>query len=59
MFAFDFVSIHPFNDGNGRMSRLITLLLMYRNGYVGKYVSVESEIEATKETYRGAYGREG
>lgn len=52
VFAFDFVSIHPFNDGNGRMSRLITLLLMYRNGYtVGKYVSVESEIEATKETY--------
>lgn len=52
VFAFDFVSIHPFNDGNGRMSRLITLLLMYRNGYtVGKYVSVESEIEASKETY--------
>lgn len=37
MYAFDFVSIHPFNDGNGRMSRLITLLLMYRNGHtVGK-----------------------
>lgn len=52
IFVFDFVSIHPFNDGNGRMSRLLTLLLMYRNGYdVGKYVSIEKEIEASKETY--------
>lgn len=52
VFVFDFVSIHPFNDGNGRMSRLVTLLLLYRNGYtVGKYVSVEAEIEKTKETY--------
>lgn len=52
IFAFDFVSIHPFNDGNGRMSRLMTLLLLYRNGYtVGKYVSIEAEIEKTKETY--------
>lgn len=52
VFVFDFVSIHPFNDGNGRMSRLLTLLLMYRSGYdVGKYVSVEKEIERTKETY--------
>lgn len=52
LFAFDFVSIHPFNDGNGRMSRLLTLLLLYRCGYtVGKYVSVEKEIEHTKETY--------
>ena len=52
IFAFDFVSIHPFNDGNGRMSRLLTLLLMYRGGYdVGKYVSIEREIEKTKETY--------
>lgn len=52
MFAFDFVSIHPFNDGNGRMSRLLTLLLLYKSGYtVGKYVSVEKEIERTKETY--------
>lgn len=42
----------PFNDGNGRMSRLLTLLLMYRSGYdVGKYVSIEKEIERTKETY--------
>ena len=52
VFAFDFVSIHPFNDGNGRMSRLLTLLLMYRSGYdVGKYISIEREIEKTKETY--------
>ncbi len=52
VFVFDFVSIHPFNDGNGRMSRLLTLLLLYRNGYtVGKYVSIEAEIERTKETY--------
>ena len=52
VFAFDFVSIHPFNDGNGRMSRLMTLLLMHRGGYtVGKYVSIESEIEASKDTY--------
>lgn len=52
LFIFDFVSIHPFNDGNGRMSRLLTLLLLYRNGYtVGKYVSIEKEIERTKATY--------
>lgn len=52
VFVFDFVSIHPFNDGNGRLSRLLTLLLTYRSGYtVGKYVSIEAEIEATKETY--------
>ena len=52
LFVFDFVSIHPFNDGNGRMSRLITLLLLYRNGStVGKYVSIEAEIETSKETY--------
>ena len=52
VFALIFVSIHPFNDGNGHMSRLLTLLLMYRSGYdVGKYVSVEKEIERTKETY--------
>ena len=52
LFIFDLVSIHPFNDGNGRMSRLLTLLLLYKSGYtVGKYVSVEKEIERTKETY--------
>lgn len=52
VFVFDFVSIHPFSDGNGRMSRLMTLLLLYRNGYtVGKYISIEAEIERTKGTY--------
>lgn len=52
MFILDFLCIHPFNDGNGRMSRLLTLLLLYRSGYiVGKYVSMEMMIEKTKETY--------
>ncbi len=52
MFVLDFLCIHPFNDGNGRMSRLITLLLLYRSGYiVGKYVSMEMLIEKKKETY--------
>ena len=52
MFILDFLCIHPFNDGNGRMSRLFTLLLLYRAGYiVGKYISIEKAIEASKETY--------
>lgn len=52
MFVLDFLCIHPFNDGNGRMSRLLTLLLLYRSGYiVGKYISIEKMIENTKETY--------
>ena len=52
MFILDFLCIHPFNDGNGRMRRLLTLLLLYRSGYiVGKYVSMEMLIEKTKETY--------
>lgn len=52
MFILDFLCIHPFNDGNGRMSRLLTLLLLYRSGYiVGKYISIEKAIERTKETY--------
>lgn len=52
MFVLDFLCIHPFDDGNGRMSRLITLLLLYRAGYiVGKYISIEKMIEQTKETY--------
>lgn len=52
MFILDFLCVHPFNDGNGRMSRLLTLLLLYRAGYiVGKYISIEKLIEQTKETY--------
>lgn len=52
MFILDFLCIHPFNDGNGRMSRLLTLLLLYRAGYiVGKYISIEKVIETTKDTY--------
>ena len=52
MFILDFLCIHPFNDGNGRMSRLLTLLCLYRAGYiVGKYISIEHLIEKTKESY--------
>ena len=52
VFICDFLCIHPFNGGNGRMSRLLTLLLLYQNGFeVGKYISVEKEIEKTKDIY--------
>jgi Fic family protein len=52
MFILDFLCIHPFNDGNGRMSRLLTLLLLYQAGFiVGKYISIEKIIEDSKETY--------
>ena len=52
LFVQDFLCIHPFNDGNGRMSRLLTLLLLYRCGYfVGKYISIERLIADSKETY--------
>lgn len=52
MFILDFLCIHPFNDGNGRMSRLLTLLLLYKAGYiVGKYISIEKVIETSKDTY--------
>ena len=55
VFIHDFLCIHPFNDGNGRMSRLLTLLLLYRSGYeVGKYISIEKHIEATKNVYYDA-----
>ena len=51
-FILDFLCIHPFIDGNGRLSRLLTLLLLYRSGYlVGKYISLEKIIEDTKESY--------
>ena len=52
MFILDFLCIHPFNDGNGRMSRLLTLLLLYRTGYpIGKYVSMERLIADSKDSY--------
>ena len=52
IFIVDFLCIHPFNDGNGRISRLLSLLLLYKNGYhVGKYISIERLIEKTKESY--------
>lgn len=52
MFILDFLCIHPFSDGNGRMSRLLTILLLYKNeNMVGKYISVEKVIEQSKETY--------
>ena len=51
-FVLDFLCIHPFRDGNGRMSRLLTLLLLYQGGYyVGKYISIEKLIERTKDSY--------
>ncbi len=52
VFVCDFLCIHPFDDGNGRMSRLLTLLLLYQSGYeVGKYISIERQIEMTKDAY--------
>lgn len=55
VFIHDFLCIHPFNDGNGRMSRLLTTLLLYRSGfYVGKYVSLEAKISADKDLYYDA-----
>lgn len=52
VFIHDFLCIHPFNDGNGRMSRLLTTLLLYKNGYfVGKYISLESKIAKNKNLY--------
>lgn len=51
-FICDFLCIHPFNDGNGRMSRLLNLLLLYKSGYkVGKFISIEKQIEKTKDRY--------
>ncbi len=55
IFIHDFLCIHPFNDGNGRMSRLLTTLLLYRNGfYVGKYISLEAKIAKNKNLYYAA-----
>lgn len=55
VFIHDFLCIHPFNDGNGRMSRLLTTLLLYRSGYViGRYISLESKIAKNKNIYYDA-----
>ena len=58
IFIHDFLCIHPFNDGNGRMSRLLTTLLLYRSGfYVGKYISLEAKIAKNKDLYYNTLGR--
>lgn len=55
VFIHDFLCIHPFNDGNGHMSRLLTTLLLYRSGfYVGKYISLEAKIAKHKDLYYDA-----
>ena len=52
VFIHDFLCIHPFNDGNGRMSRLLTTLLLYRSGFsVGKYISLEAKIADNEDLY--------
>lgn len=58
VFIHDFLCIHPFNDGNGRMSRLLTTLLLYRSGFhVGKYISLEAKIAKNKDLYYDALGQ--
>lgn len=58
MFVVDFLCIHPFRDGNGRMSRLLTLLLLYKAGYyVGRYISMEKLIEQSKDAYYAALAK--
>ncbi len=58
IFIHDFLCIHPFNDGNGRMSRLLTTLLLYRSGfYVGKYISLEAKIAKHKDGYYDSLGQ--
>ena len=57
-FILDFLCIHPFRDGNGRVARLMTLLLLYAAGYeVGRYISLERIVEQSKETYYEALWR--
>lgn len=57
VFIHDFLCVHPFNDGNGRMSRLLTTLLLYQNGFVvGRYISLEKKTQITKDDYYDALG---
>ena len=57
-YVLDFLCIHPFNDGNGRMARLLTLLLLYQAGYeVGRYISLEKIVEQSKASYYESLGR--
>jgi Fic family protein len=54
-YVFDFLAIHPFADGNGRISRLLTLLALYQAGYdVGRLISLERLVDDTRETYYDA-----
>ena len=58
VFIHDFLCIHPFNDGNGRMSRLLTTLLLYKSGFtVGRYISLEAKIAKDKGLYYDALAR--
>lgn len=55
IFIHDFLCIHPFNDGNRRMGRLLTTLLLYQNGfYIGKYISLEAKNSKNKDLYYSA-----
>lgn len=58
VFIHDFLCIHPFKDGNGRMSRLLTTLLLYKNGFaVGRYISLEKKIQISKNNYYDSLGK--
>lgn len=51
-YILDFPCVYPFRDGNGRIARLLTLLLLYQGGFeVGRYISLEKLVERTKESY--------
>jgi Fic family protein len=59
-YVFDFLAIHPFRDGNGRMARLLTLLALYQSDYeVGRFISLERLIAQSKETYYDALEASG